>query len=1643
MKKILSQIIAILMVNLIVFSIASPTISYAVNELLTEHQLENQGVETDNKSVEFDVCAIDDKHTLTSNLVDDEGKIKITVNVKDAGYLDDATVDFSDANFIITAIDKPELVGENTGKQLKLNKINGGDKVVIEATIKADIKEEVEADFFNKDNKAIFTAKYYNEKNKEKSVKKEMIIHVSWNVSEANIIAAQGIKKYILVTEGETKGVLIQENISAAIKDNVLPIKNSHIEIDVPKIEDELPTKVSVISTNLNGTNGKTESFNEENWEYEENGKLTIDVSNEIDENKVSWVKNAQDDFAVIYMYSEEVLNKIIEKGTKLVSSIKIEDTLYNSTDLSVSTELNAETELKEQIGSIVDFSSEIIQDEINKGFLYNNLKAADEDKKETEYSEKYLLVISDAELSGKITIKQKNSYLLSNENAVAEANAVNKTLRVNAEEIKKVLGENGEIILTSNGENVAVINKDTKVDNNGEYVVTFSNIGNIEIITSKPEKNGSIEFILEKAIDSNFTTTEEIIKSVDRIKTNTEISIESALPVNKVEGMAKLVEPTSKASIELNKDSFSTISQNNKIEIKAILESDSIDDKLHNNTILEISLPSYIKQVNITNCNVLYSEEIIKTSEQVLDTANGKVIQVLLSGNQTKYNLSVEKGINVVINADIEIDRLTPSKTEQINLSYKEGNDETIYKVSKDINFVAPTGLVTVSELENYEEDCEKISLINNEGENTAYIDAHSNSALATYKGQIINNYKNDISEAKILGSIPNTEKEGNTFNIVLKDEIKVSEENIEVYYSANANADNDLENSANGWSKEVSDFSKVKSYLIIKTEKIEKGSSINFEIPVEIPENISFKNTDEITYTVSYKNNTNVGTISENVEASKIIITTGNGPVFETEILIDENSKNVLKQSQHVNFTVKVKNTGSDATDVNLVVDETNGTVQRADYTEFEYVHTDNEFFIGNINAGETKEIQFIYTIKSNAEIGDKEFKVSLNSKEITNSVEFKKNIKIEKGYVDIINLSEQSYIEKLKSGQTTSFMTILTNTSEENIGNFTINYKVSEGSTIKSAGIKSSYFDTELKDENVTIKDGIATYTVSSLAPDARIIFSVEVAIGYDVEKVSAISYTEGKVIGNNYSNLEEKLVSKYDISLITNTNNEKDEVYEGQEIEYNYIVENIGEIDSTFNTMKASIPDGAKIKYAILEYSENGENKTRKVEATKENEISISCTQIKVGEKITIKIILETEVFSDDEIKKGIEEKELKMSLTFSSEFVKNKTSDPISYYVIYNEKIHNKLVGKEEEPEEPEKPEDPENPKEEEKYKISGKVWLDYNKNDKQDESEKGISGISVKLIDLSTMDFIKNSNDKEIEIKTSDDGTYVFTDLKKGKYIVVFDYENTEYNISQYKKEGVSTTVNSDVIEKVISIDGKEKTVGLSDTLEINDSNIRNIDLGLSKASKFSIELTKRVSKITINNDSGITDYDYSKNPKSLGKIEIKDKYLNSSNVIVEYTITVKNTGDVSGYVTSIVDYIPEELKFSSELNKDWYLGTDGNAYNMTLAKDEIKPTESREVTIILSKKMTEENTGLVNNDAEIFDAYNKEGITNIDAEPGNKNKSENDMSSASLVVSVKTGETVTKYTMLIIAIIAILTFGIYMIKIKILDKKI
>ena len=311
--------------------------------------------------------------------------------------------------------------------------------------------------------------------------------------------------------------------------------------------------------------------------------------------------------------------------------------------------------------------------------------------------------------------------------------------------------------------------------------------------------------------------------------------------------------------------------------------------------------------------------------------------------------------------------------------------------------------------------------------------------------------------------------------------------------------------------------------------------------------------------------------------------------------------------------------------------------------------------------------------------------------------------------------------------------------------------------------------------------------------------------------------------------------------------------------------------------------------------------------------------------------------------------------------------------------------------------------------------ISGIAWLDANEDGKRDSEEELLGNISVTLMDL-------NSNKSKNAI-TNNNGEYKFENVENGKYIVMFEYDMKKYMVTVYKADGVDSNQNSDVQIVQVKKDGKKMKVAATDTLTISNSGLTNIDIGLIQANIFDLSLVKQVSRITISNSNGTTTKEY--DDSNLAKVEIKSKYLKSTTVLIEYSIRVTNNGEIAGYASQIVDYKPSSLTFNSSLNPDWYI-SDNKLYTDVLKEDLLEPGETREVKLYLSKKMTESNTGLINNIAEISVDNNAMGVEDINSTPGNKKAEENDQGTADVIISVSTGIAIRVISITLILIVII-----------------
>ena len=298
-----------------------------------------------------------------------------------------------------------------------------------------------------------------------------------------------------------------------------------------------------------------------------------------------------------------------------------------------------------------------------------------------------------------------------------------------------------------------------------------------------------------------------------------------------------------------------------------------------------------------------------------------------------------------------------------------------------------------------------------------------------------------------------------------------------------------------------------------------------------------------------------------------------------------------------------------------------------------------------------------------------------------------------------------------------------------------------------------------------------------------------------------------------------------------------------------------------------------------------------------------------------------------------------------------------------------------------------------------KYSISGLVWIDENENGQRDNEEKAKEGVEVLLYDVTSKKFVTDEKGKTLTKQTDKDGKYTFTNIYLGQYYVIFKYDTDTYNITEYQKLDVDSSQNNDAIEKYARIFNETRTIGMTNTINLN-SYRNNIDLGLVEKKNFDLKIEQFIQKVTVTNKKESKEYTY--NNKKLAKIAIHSKQFVGSTVVVEYKLKITNVGDLAGKVYEIVDEIPSKMDFHSELNSGWTKSIGYTISNISFANTEINPGESIEATVILSKTLGDQDAGTYTN------------ITKIETSESSKHTSdlntENDIDKIELIIEVATG---------------------------------
>ena len=1635
---------------------------------------------TNNNNIEFSTYFKDAEgnkvDTVQEDINKEDLKLYAEIAVKREGYFN-GTIELQEGNFNFKNT-ASEGISHIDGNKITLNQINAGSTVEIELGIAPVKSEQMMLSQLNMTSKIKLAGTYMETSYKGKDISAEKNVTLNLIADEANSsaeVSNEIVTNKIFNVNGENKRI-VQMLVKSKITNNNYPVKQTTLTAEVPETNKDKLQKIEVVALRTEATNGQENnttvtSSTTENGAEIQNTQITVENAGET----ISWKRNTSDEFIVTYIYDENAN----VNGTEFKTNTEIE--LYN-TENKFSKETSAIVGT-EELSNVVVSEIELDNTETYKGQLYANTKT--EDKKEIPFNTTTKILVRSAGIAEAIDVKEEKDTFTGIE---LDANTRYVQTAINRERMLAMLGQDGYLDITAGGTSYR-LTKDSEVNENGNIIINYNEtVREIEISTSKPVNAGVLNIQHEKAIMASDYVTEQIkpvtgliAKNISTMKATIDTTVEKGVQeaaekiagattdaknsaedvinggvkeagekisgattdakssaedvikdgvkeagekisevISKNENSAEkpLKETYSKVELTVNKANLSTMSVNNDVALGVKFITNGTQYDLFKNPKVVIQLPEQVKDVTLKGIDKLYGDEFTITKKSY-DKVN-KMIEIELNGEQTAYAENDATQLYLQVNLDITLEQTAASKTEEITMSYKNDNATNYYEdgiVTKAVGITAPSGIITINNLNTY-----NINSVAGINESKQLVDLDKETAGGTnaeYQISVVNNTGSKINNTKILGYFPTkgeiqTQNETitNTLETSVAEAIKAG--NAKVYYSENSKATADLENTSNGWTQDTSAIANAKVYLIdLGTMNI--GASYTTGYTSKISTNIDYDLSSYAGYKVIY----NDGETTQTVESTLVGMTTEGGIKAEDikmETSVSATVGNdtlkdgdIVKAGEVIRYKVTAKNAGErKLKDVTIKGQVPDGTVLVEPEEEFKstglsyYVEkTDAKEVsktIESIEPGQEYSIEYEVRVNMNATNG-----TEITNKEITTCGEFKQEgsemkLKLAESKIRVtLKKLVDADIDSVYTGEYMEYTAFVENLSNEAVKDITLK--------INTTGVELGYLD----DSEGNDMEKTNEIKISEIAPNEKIGYSFSVEIKEDAIKEFDTSVIVKDADGNEYrANKVDLKINQHNAKVSLTTPNNGDYVEPGDEIKYEI------EITNSENSIQVvKVHDNIPEELEIQEIIENGETVMQITDDTVEDTFVGN-----ISNQISYPVILEPNGTTKITIITKVRESQEQSETKTIKNLVEVKTEKVLSG------ELQEITLGKSEEVTHIIKG----TISEEMKHIISGVAWLDANGNGQKDTDETVLQDITVRLLDTKTNKLATDRDGNALETKTGEDGTYTFSKVEEGQYIVVFDYDTTKYEPTAYMQSGVSDGLNSKAIAKVF--DGEVKGNAGTDTIELTES-VFNINLGLKQNLKFDLELGKYINSIVVQNSKGTKTYEC-KDGEIFKKIEINSKQLDGSVVVLNYTIRVKNTGEVAGYVSNIRDYLPSGLTFSSELNPDWYLAGQ-DLYTKSLANARIEPGEVKEIKLVLTKTMTSDNVGLVNNRAEIAESYNELGKVDIDSTENNQTNGEDDLGSADAIIGVSTGMTNILNITLIIINTGLIAFAIYL----------
>ena len=325
----------------------------------------------------------------------------------------------------------------------------------------------------------------------------------------------------------------------------------------------------------------------------------------------------------------------------------------------------------------------------------------------------------------------------------------------------------------------------------------------------------------------------------------------------------------------------------------------------------------------------------------------------------------------------------------------------------------------------------------------------------------------------------------------------------------------------------------------------------------------------------------------------------------------------------------------------------------------------------------------------------------------------------------------------------------------------------------------------------------------------------------------------------------------------------------------------------------------------------------------------------------------------------------------------------------------------------------------------------------YNESEEEGKGKRIIEDIPAGLVYIPE-DTINNkydwkgyTRDKDGDLVAVSDiskATVLVTDYLEGKVINGYNKANVESAMSGNAEGSAFKYLDFEDVEVVFQVDetkvnNENRIIENVVTIQknTNDDN-RDNDTTSEKVyvKYFDLSIMKYIEEVKVKNNLEDRTINVGESKKGQTvKIDVVKSQVKNTTITVTYGLKITNVGQIEGYASKIVDYIPDDFK----LINDGTWTQEGNQAITTKLEDTIlEPGESTILNLTFEWKLTEDNIGLRVNEGKIAEYENPYDAIDITNDNNDKE---------SMLVSVKTGGI---KIAIAVAIIIISTMGVLVI---------